>query len=102
MILYNITINIEREHHAEWQQWIQNRFFPLMKETGLFLENKMLKLLNETEDNPGITYSFQFFTKDLRDLERFQDEFEYAILSELYQKFKDRFVEFRTILEVME
>jgi hypothetical protein len=101
MILYSITINIEKETQKEWLIWMQNIHIPSILKTGLIIENKILRLLNETEESSGVTYSFQFLLKDLASLEKYQREFEPAIDAELYNKFRNRFVEFRTVLEVL-
>jgi hypothetical protein len=95
-------MNVEKGVHAEWIAWIKSTYIPLILDTGLFSENRILRLLNEEEDNTGITYSFQFFIKSLNDLEKYNLEFEEAIDTLLYKEFQGKFVEFRTILEVIE
>ncbi len=102
MILYSITINIEKVVHDEWLAWMKNVHVPSVLNTGLFLESKILRLLNEEEQNTGITYSFQYFLKNISSLENFRENFERAIDLELYKKYQNMFVEFRTILEIVD
>ena len=94
-------MNIEKEVHDEWLAWMKSVHIPSLLNTGLFLENKILRLLNEEEQNTGITYSFQYYLKDLSALENFQINFEERLDTELYKRYKNMFVEFRTVLEVI-
>lgn len=102
MILYNITINIEKEVQEEWLDWMKRVHIPSILNTGLFNENKILKLLTEVDESIGITYSFQYFLPDKTSLEKFQREFEPLIDSALYKKYQNKFVEFRTVLEIID
>jgi len=101
MILYSITMNIEKAVHDSWMTWIKTYHLPTIMQTGLITENKMLKILNEEEGNTGITYSFQYYLKNLGDLEKYKTNFEPAIESELFKKYSNQFVQFKTILEVV-
>lgn len=100
MILYNVTVNIDAIMEEEWLSWMQSEHIPQVMHTGCFVENKILKLLTETEDE-SCTYAFQYFCHSLKDLERYQQNFAPALQAEHTQKFKDRFVSFRTVLEVI-
>ncbi len=101
MILYSITINIEKTVHEQWMTWIRTYHLPTIMQTGLFVENKMLKILTEEENNTGITYSFQYYLKNLDDLKNYQTNFEPVIEAELFKKYSNQFVQFKTILEVV-
>jgi hypothetical protein len=101
MILYSITINIEKTAHDHWMKWIKTYHVPTIIGTGLIIDHKILKLLTEEEENTGITYSFQYYLEDLDVLKNYQENFEPAIDEELYKRYQGQFVEFRTILEVM-
>ena len=101
MILYSITINIEKSVHDQWFEWMKSTYVPGIMKTGFFIENKILKLLTEEDANTGITYSFQYYLKDLETLEQFQIEAEPAFTEALYKKYRNQFVEFTTILEVI-
>ena len=101
MILYSITINIEKRVHDQWFEWMKTSYVPKIMETGFFLDYKILKLLTEEDANSGITYSFQYYLKNLETLEQFQIEAEPAFTEALYTKYRNQFVEFTTILEVL-
>ena len=101
MILYSITININKEFQEEWVNWMKEIHIPAVLQSGLILENKILKLLTEVGESEGTTFSYQYFLSDMTALEKFQAEFEPSIDSLLYNKFQGKFVEFRTVLEVV-
>jgi hypothetical protein len=67
--------------------------------TGLFVENRIMKLLNV--DDQGTTYSIQYMSRTMSDYERYQQEFAPRLQSEHTQRYRDKFVAFRTLLEVV-
>lgn len=99
MILYNVTINIENDSRHEWLAWTKTKHIPEMMATGCFIDYKILHMLNE-EDNGGATYAIQFFLRSLDDLKDYENTYG-AIEAEHQQRYKDRHVIFRTILEVL-
>lgn len=101
MIVYSITMNIEKQIDAEWLEWMKLNYVAVLIDTGLLLEGKILRLLNEEENNPGITYSFQFTLKTLEDLTTLLEVHEQELMSLVYKRYQGKFVEFRTILEVV-
>jgi hypothetical protein len=100
MIVYNVTVNIEQNVHTEWLEWMLSTHIPEVMNTGCFVENKVLRLHSETE-NDGHTYAFQYFLNSMQDLERYQKEFAPKLQADHKERFKDNFVAFRTILEVI-
>ncbi len=73
MIIYNITINVEKEVEVEWLKWMKEKHIAEILATGYFHEHKILRLLNETE-NEGETYAVQYFTDSLDKLEAYMVE----------------------------
>lgn len=101
MILYNITINIDDNVHDEWIQWMREHHIPNILLTGLFVDNKILKLLTEIE-NGGTTYSFQYFLNSMEDYEKYESEYATALRTEHDARFGGKYVSFHTLLEVIE
>ncbi len=100
MILYNVTINIDDSVHDEWLEWMRSKHIPDVLATGLFLENKFYKIRSESEDE-GHTYSIQYLLESIDEYETYQNEFAGKLQSEHTEKFKDKFVAFRTIMELV-
>ena len=98
MILYNITFNIEPEIKEEWHSWMKNEYLSFAMNTGLFLDVKIFRLLNETE-NEGLTYSVQFFSESLDHVNTYLENFAPEIVDKHNQAWKYKHVSFMTILE---
>jgi len=99
MYIYNVTINVVEEAHEEWLQWMKEEHIPQMLDTGKFTKALMTRVLVE-EAMGGITYSVQYTTKDKATLEAYYNE-NAAELRAASKRFKDKFVAFRTELEVV-
>ncbi|HEY8401433.1 MAG TPA: DUF4286 family protein [Cytophagaceae bacterium] len=100
-VLYSETINVDKDVHLECLQWMQKVHIPQMLATGLFEENRILRLVNE-EQNTGVTYSLQFVLKNRSDLAEYQNVYETQFRSALYNKYTNKLVDFVTILELIE
>ena len=98
MILYNITFNIEPDIQNDWLEWIKDEYLPFVLGTNLFIDVKMYRLLNETE-NQGLTYSVQFISDSLEKVNTYLENYAPEILERHNQAFKYKHVSFMTILE---
>ena len=97
MILYNVTINVDREVHDEWLEWMKGVHIPDVMNTGLFVDSKIFRIHADEEE--GNTYSIQYFCKSMEDYEKYQNEHAPRLQEEHNNKYKDKFAAFRTILE---
>lgn len=97
MLLYNVTVIIEETIQEEWLQWMQEIHIPAVMETGKFVSNRLLKVLDSP--NEGITYCVQYIAEDLATYEDYQQNYAPALQAELQAKFENRFVAFRTLME---
>lgn len=100
MIIYNVTVKLDREIHEEWLEWMRTEHILDVLNTGFFESHKLLKLLEEEED--GVTYAVQYYCKTIGDYKQYEAQYAPALKAEADKKFKDRFVAFRTLLEVVE
>lgn len=101
MILYNITFNVEQQIEKEWLTWIREHYFEYVLGTDLFIDVKLFRLLNETE-NDGITYSVQFYTDTLDKAEIYLEKYANKIVERHNEAFKYKHVSFMTLLESVE
>ena len=100
MLIYNVTINIDESVHDEWLSWMRDKHIPDMLNTGKFSHAKMVKVLVE-EEMGGITYSIQYTTKDRKTLESYYQHDADRLRGEAQKMFPNKFVAFRTELEVI-
>jgi hypothetical protein len=101
MILYNITVNVEDGVHSDWLKWMKETHIPDVMNTGMFQENKILKLLSQLPDEEGTTYAIQYFCKSLEDLEHYQQNFAPKLQADYTKRYGNKVLAFRTILEIL-
>lgn len=100
MIIYNVTVKVEHDIHEDWLKWMREKHIPEVLGTGRFMENRMARVLVDDED--GITYAIQYTCKDMATLEAYQRHEAPRLQAEHAERYKDKFVAFRTLLEVVE
>ncbi len=99
MYIYNVTVTIEKEIQGAWLSWMKTVHIPDVMRTGVFIENKICKLI--TEDESEITYAIQYTFRTMNDINRYQKEFAPKFQQEHREKFNEKFAAFRTILEII-
>lgn len=97
MLLYNVTIIIEDAAADEWLQWMQEIHIPEVMATGKFVSNRLLKVLDSP--NEGVTYCVQYVAENLNDYNDYQQIYAPALQADLQNKFENRLVAFRTLME---
>jgi hypothetical protein len=97
MLLYNVTLIVEEASAEAWLQWMQEVHIPKVMDTGMFVSNRLLKVIDSP--NEGVTYCSQYVAQSMEDYETYQAQFAPAIQEELGILFKDKFVAFRTLME---
>lgn len=100
MILYNVTIKIELAVHDEWLAWMKNTHIPDVMNTGLFLENRICRLLSQDESE-GITYAIQYWCESMQVLHQYYAHHAPALQAAHTAKYRGRFVAFRTLMETV-
>ena len=99
MIIYNVTINVDQAVHEEWLAWMKREHIPEVMATGLFLDNRICRVL--AEDEGGITYAVQYTCADMATYERYRDQHAAALQARTHERYSGRFAAFRTLLEVL-
>lgn len=99
MIIYNVTLNIDKSIHKEWLVWIKEHI-PLVLATGKFKEAKLTKVL--VEDAETDTYSVQFRAHSRAALDAYYAEHAEGLKQDGLQRFADKMLSFRTELEVVD
>ncbi len=100
MYIYNVTINIEESVHDQWVSWMKEVHIPDVLSTGKFTSARMCRVMVE-EEMGGLTYSIQYFTKDKATLMAYYKEDAPRLRQDLQRLFVDKFVAFRTELEII-
>lgn len=100
MILYNVTVNVDKEAETEWLTWMRETHIPDVLATGMFLENKLYRILHDSEDG-SINYSVQYFAENMDKLNEYMEYHSKKLQADVQVKFQDRVVSFRTVLETV-
>lgn len=100
MIIYNVTVNVDDSVHSQWLEWMQKTHIPNMLATGKFTNARLVKVLADY-GTEGTTYSVQYTVKDRQTLNSYYEEDALRLRQEALALFADKFVAFRTELEVI-
>lgn len=101
MILYNVTVKIDSQIETEWLEWMKGSHIPDVMATGCFDSYKIMRLLDPPPDEYGVTYAMQYFCRDLDALHTYWREHAPALQADHSERYKERFVAFRTVMEVV-
>lgn len=101
MILYNVTVNIEKDSEQDWVIWMKEIHIPDVLATGMFIENRFYKILHDSEDG-SVNYSVQYFAESMEQVMAYQKYHAPKLQQDTLDKFGDKFVVFRTLLETVE
>ncbi|PWS27198.1 DUF4286 domain-containing protein [Pedobacter yonginense] len=97
MLLYNVTLILEDSAAEEWLQWMQEVHIPEVMATGMFVSNRLLKVIDSP--NEGVTYCAQYVAESLENYNHYQTTYAPALQEDLNARFKNRFVAYRTLME---
>ncbi len=100
MIIYNVTVKVEHSIARYWLAWLKEEHIPDIITTGCFTHATVARLL-DTDDTEGPTFVVQYHadTKELYEhyIGRFADE----MRKKAFDKWADKFIAFRSIMEVV-
>lgn len=99
MIIYNVTLNIDKSVHTEWLEWIKDHI-PQVLATGKFKEAKLTKVL--VDDDESETYSVQYRAHSREALDEYYSEYAEKLKQEGLKRFADKVLSFRTELQVVD
>lgn len=98
MFLYNVTVGIDKDVEREWVQWMRNEHIPKVMKTGMFVENKIYKVLHD-QDEGTVSYSVQYFAETIEHVTLYFDKYAPSLVEEHRIRFRDKHVAFMTLLE---
>lgn len=101
MIIYNVTVKIENEIDGEWVRWMKEEHMPDLQQTGLFADMRLCRLL-EQDELEGLTYVAQYFCESVKEYNQYIDNHAQQMREKAFQKFGNRFIAFRTVMEIVD
>jgi len=101
MIIYNVTISIDKSVEGEWLSWMQEKHIKEVLATRKFIKAKFIKVLVE-EQADATTYCVQYFANNKQQLDSYYLENATNLREEGIKLFGDKMLAFRTELEILE
>lgn len=99
MIIYNVTVKVGHAIAEAWVRWMKEEHMPDLLRTGLFIESRLCRLL-EQDESDGVTYATMYMCDSLEDYHDYIREHAPAMREKGYKKFGDQFIAFRTVMQV--
>ncbi|MFM2360809.1 MAG: hypothetical protein RLY16_2802 [Bacteroidota bacterium] len=100
MFIYNVTIKIVPEIQDAWLEWLKHTHVPEVLETGCFSKATIVRLL-EVDDSDGPTYAIQYFAESKALYNRYIDKFANSLRDKSFEKWGNRFMAFRSLMQVI-
>ena len=97
MIIYSVTITIEKSIESQWVDWMSRVHVPDVLRTGCFSECRTYKVLGSDGDDP--IYVMQYHCRSIEEYRRYRDNFAPALQKEHSDRFGGGFRGSRQLLE---
>jgi hypothetical protein len=99
-IIYNVTNKVDAAIADAWLHWLLQEHIPAIMQTGCFSSYKVVRLL-EVDDTEGPTYAVQYSADSKADYNRYITVYAPAMRQKSYNKWGDRFIAFRSVMQVV-
>lgn len=100
-VLYNVTIKIDKEISDEWLEWMKTVHIPEVMQTGYFESYRILKIHGD-DDEYGLGFAIQYLAPDLQSYLNYQTNAAKELQQKHSERYKGRFVSFRTLMEIVQ
>jgi len=100
MIIYNVTIKIQRSITNDWLQWLKEEHIPGIIQTGCFTHAVILRLL-EVDDSEGPTFAVQYFAESKGLYNNYIENHAAGMRQKAFDKWGDQFIAFRSVMQVV-
>ena len=100
MIIYNVTIKVDASIAETWLQWLLHEHIPDVMGTKCFTDYRVVRLI-EVDDTEGPTYAIQYNAAAKADYNRYIELHAPEMRRRSYEKWGERFIAFRSVMEVV-
>jgi|SRR5690606_975151 len=98
MYTLNITTKVDHSILSQWLAWQKQIHIPAMMATGAFESFRFCELLGHDESE-GKTFIIQYSIAALEDYESFLEIHDERLRNKGFEKWGDRFLAFRTLMQ---
>ena len=100
MIIYNVTVKVENDAADAWVDWMKNTHMDDVMSTGLFVDCRLCRLL-EQDEMEGVTYAAQYFCEGIEQYNTYIDQHAQNMREKGFKLFGGKFVAFRSVMEII-
>jgi hypothetical protein len=100
MIVYNVTIKVDHSIASQWLEWLKKEHIPDVTGTGCFTHANAFHLF-EADDEEGITYVVQYHASGPAEYNRYITEFADEMRKRSIERWGNKFIAFRTVMQVV-
>ena len=100
MITYNVTVKVDADAASEWVTWMKNEHIPDLLTTGLFVDARLSRLL-EQDETEGVTFVAQYFCESMDQYNAYINDYAPTMREKGFKAFGGRFAAFRTVMEII-
>ena len=100
MIIYNVTVSVEESVKREWLDWMKTEHIPEVMACGVFIKAQINRVIVQTDSDN--TFAIAYTCSSIKELRQYQINFAPELQKKHNDKFKEKAVAFRTIMEVIE
>lgn len=98
MVIYSVTVSIDEEAKLPWLEYMQHKHIPDVLATGCFTGYRFTRVIGTSEEREN-SFNIQYFANSMKDMHKYQAHFAQGLQREHNERFGNRTVGFRTILE---
>jgi hypothetical protein len=99
-IIYNLTVKVDPFIADRWLQWVLEEHAPEIIGTGCFTGYRVVRLL-EVDDTEGPTFAIQYHAASKADYNRYIEMYAADMRKKSFDKWGDRFLAFRSVMQVV-
>jgi hypothetical protein len=100
MVIYNVTIKVDAAIADAWLKWLLDEHIPDVMSTKCFSDFRVVRLI-EVDETEGPTYAVQYHAETKSDYNRYIEIHASEMRKRSYDKWGDRFIAFRSVMQVV-
>ena len=100
MIIYNVTVSVEKSIITDWLNWMQQVHIPEVMATGIFSKSQINRVM--VQGDSGDTYAIAYTCESMKDLHQYQVKFAAELQKKHVARYGEKAVAFRTLMEVVQ
>jgi hypothetical protein len=100
MIIYNVTVSVEDDIKDAWLEWMRATHIPELMSLGFFLKAQINRII--IQDDSDNTFAITYTCSSMKELHQYQINFSSELQKKHSERFGEKAVSFRTLMEVIE